>query len=1107
MKKSSSMVFVLVVGLCFILCKPVISRAQVTGTITGVVVDSSGAVVPNATVRITNMGTGVTRTLETNSSGIYTAEALLAGTYELAVEATGFQKVVQSNVALSVADRLGINFTLQVGQLTQTIEVTGAATLVETQTGEQSALIGSRQISEMPILGRNFMQLQALVPGASKTAGDEIGTGFYSVRGFAVNGFNQQYSSTLLDGVYNTDMGSNSNNLVSAGPDTLAEFKVLTSNYSAKYGQGAGAILLAVTKTGTKEFHGGAYEYLRNDKLDATDFFLNRSNLQKAPLRYNDFGYDLGGPFYIPGHYNTDKSKTFFFWSNEWRKENNPSPVLAATPTQAMRSGDFTGLGPLQNPVNPATGTPMVDDTGAPCVGGTGMTQINPNCLNANVGLLLQQDFPMPNESGFLNFAQAAKSSQNWSQELIRVDQNITPKVRAFVRFVHDAWLESDPTVAWSGDSFPTLHSTFNIPSRNLIVKLSTVITPNLLNEFSFNYASNYGSHTPPAMEIIGPATKPSGYTAQNVFGQNTYNFVPDMSFSGGYGGISTLWGPWWAHHNMNEWVDDLTLQAGRHSLAMGGVFMFSITPVQTQSSPSSQGAYSFDGHFTGNSIADALLGLPVSYGELQGRREPSYNFHQFEGYFQDDFKATKHLTLNLGVRYFYIPHVYSDVVSTFFPSAFDPAQVPTVNLDGTLAPGTGNLLNGIVFPSKNGIPRGLVHNHNDTIGPRFGFAFDPKGDGKMAIRGGYGVGYYRIEGNDIYGLVGNPPYSKLATFFNPPFDNPAAGSAAPLTPLALNGFDQVYEIPMTQSWSFGVQRQLTSELMMNVAYVGSRGTHLDNHEDINQPLPALGYQFDPRIACTEATPYPCTTRVPTDYVRPYQGWSSISLWAPVGTSIYHSLQVTVQKRLSHGLSFGAAYTWSKSIGVQGTPQNFYNANADRGPVGFDRTHILVLNYVYDLPVFSHSKGLTHSVLGGWEASGLVTFESGFPLTPGFTSGTQGLASRPDAVAGVSVKGPKTVDEWFNTQAFTAPPFGYFGNAGIGTIRGPGENNWDMSLFKHFRITERLNTQLRADLFNTWNHTNFDSNSVSTTYGSGSFGQITGAHTPRVIQVSLKVEF
>ena len=1092
---------VLAVGLMAV-CSCRLTQAQTAGTITGTVTDESGAVVPNATVTITNLGTGVlARTITTGSSGLYVAEALPVGTYQVSVSATGFQPTTSSNISLDVADRRDVNFSLKVGKTTQTLEVTAVAAQVQTQSGEVSQTVSTQQLSQLPILDRNFMELQQTVPGAIKVAGDELGKSFYNQKGYNVNGFDQSMTGYQLDGGQNTDMGNQTSPMTAPPPDALAEFKVLTSNYSAQYGTAGGAVLLAVTKSGTSQFHGSAYDYVRNNIFDANNFFLNAAGVPIPPFRYNDYGYTISGPFYIPGHYNTNKTKTFFFWDQEWLRERTASTLVAATPTAAMRSGDFSAVGPLTNPINPLTGRPLTTPGGAPCIAGT---QINPACINNNVSLLLNQDFPLPTTSGFFNYVTGARSGQNWGEQIIRVDQNVSEKIKVFVRFIHDSWVENDPTVQWSGDAFPTLHSQFNVPSRNFTVKLTTIINPTLLNEIAYNYNSNYGSPTPPAMTIQGAYQLPSGYTAVNPLNPG-YNVVPDMTFAQGYGGISALWGPWWAHHNLSQFSDDLSKVAGAHSIKIGATTMFSITPVQSQTTPSLQGQYSFDGSFTGNAIADALVGLPEIYSGLNTFREPYYNFHQTEVYFQDDWKATRRLTLNLGLRWFFIPHVYGQYLSTFSPSQYDPSHAPTVTPGGQIVPNSGNLLNGIIISGQNGTPLGLVQNHYNTPAPRFGFAYDPTGSGKWVIRGGYGIGYHRIQGNDAYGLVGNPPFSSIPTFFQPPFNNPSSGAAAPLAPVTLGYLDPIYDIPSVQSWSFGVQRELPSNTMLSVAYVGSHGTHLEYANNVNQPLPAMGYDFDPRIACTPTTPYPCTQRVSTNYVRPYQGWSSISGTIPVGHSTYDSLQVSLQRRMTNGLSFGVAYTWSKTWGLSTMPQNAYNEEADYGLTSFSRTNVLNINYVYELPFFHSMKGFAGAVLKGWEATGIITFQSGFPITLLLSTPTQGLATRPDYVTGQALSGPKTVAEWFNTNAYTAPPFGFYGNAGVNTVTGPGLDVWNMGFFKNFGIRENMMIQFRGEFFNIWNRANF--NSVDSTVGSGGYGQVNGAWAPRTLQLALKFVF
>jgi len=1091
-----------VLSLAVFLSYPVVVCGQTSGTISGTVTDQSGSAIAGAKVTVTNVGTGVAaRTVTTGPSGIYVAEALLVGTYQVSVSASGFQPTTSSNITLNVADRLEVNFSLQLGKIQQKVEVTATAPQVQTQSGETSQTVSTEQISQLPILDRNFMELQQTVPGAIKVAGDELGKSFYNTKGFDVNGFDESMTGYQLDGGQNTDMGNQVSPMTAPPPDALSEFKVLTSNYSAQYGTAGGAVLLAVTKSGTSQFHGDAYDYVRNNIFDANNFFLNAAGASITPFHYNDYGYTIGGPFYIPGHYNTGKTKTFFFWDQEWLRERTASPIVAATPTSDMRSGNFSAVGALTNPISPLTGKPLTAPGGGPCVAGS---QIDPTCINNNVALLLNQDFPAPTTSGFYNYVAGATSGQNWGEQILRVDQNISDKVKAFVRFVHDGWIENDPTTAWSGDAFPTIHSQFDVPSRALTVRLTTIVNPSLLNEIAYNYNSNYGSSSPPAMTIKGAYQLPSGYTAVNPENPG-YNVVPDMSFGQGYGGISSLWGPWWAHHNLSQGSDDLTKITGAHSLKMGATTMFSITPVQSQTSPSLQGTYSFDGSFTGNAIADALLGLPVEYQELNTFREPYYNFHQTEAYIQDDWKVTRKLTLNLGLRWFFIPHVYGKDLSTFLPSQYNPSQAPTVTPQDVIVPNSGNLLNGIIIAGQNGTPLGLVENHYRTPAPRFGFAYDPTGSGKWAIRGGYGVGYHRIEGNDAYGLVGNPPFSSIPTFFDPPFNNPSSGVAAPLTPVPLGYLDHVYSLPMVQSWSFNVQHELSSNTSLSVAYVGSRGTHLEYGNNINQPLPTGGYNFDPRIACTPTTPYPCATRVATDYVRPYQGWSSISGTVPVGHSTYHSLQVNLTRRMTNGLSFGVAYTWSKTWGLSSYPQNAYNEDADYGLTSFSRTNVMAINYVYELPFFRNLTGVGGAVLKGWESTGIITLETGFPLTMGLSTPTQGLATRPDVVTGQSASGPKTVAEWFNTNAYTAPPFGFYGNAGVSTTTGPGLNDWNIGFFKNFDIHESLKLQFRAEMFNLWNKANF--NSVATTVGAGGFGQVNGAWDPRIVQLALKLVF
>jgi hypothetical protein len=460
---------------------------------------------------------------------------------------------------------------------------------------------------------------------------------------------------------------------------------------------------------------------------------------------------------------------------------------------------------------------------------------------------------------------------------------------------------------------------------------------------------------------------------------------------------------------------------------------------------------------------------------------------------------VTSHLTLNLGVRYFYIPHLYEEknLLYNFLPGKFDPAQAVTVLPDGSIQPNVGNPLNGILGV-KDGLPRNLVHNYPWTFGPRLGFAWDPTGQAKWAIRGGYGIGYYRTQGNDSYAMVGNPPGAATVTVYNPSLNNPASGQAGALYPYNFNSLDMNYKIPTVQTYSLTAEHEIMPGTAVSLGYVGSRGTHLDRARNINQPMPVNGYNFDPRL----------NSGYPTALDAPYPGFATINQKEETASSTYHSLQATFKRRMSKGLLFEAAYTWSKAItdasGFGQTPQDSYNSRAERGLADFDRPQMLIFNGVYELPFFKTQKGIAGQLLGGWEISGVAQFQSGTPLTIGVTGAT-GLTTRPNVISGQSAGGPQTQSEWFNTAAFAFPAAGFFGNAGQNIVRGPGVEQIDASLFKRFRITEKFSIQLRGEAFNILNHTNWSS--VSTSLGAGDFGQVNGAHEARVLQVSMKAEF
>jgi hypothetical protein len=1079
-----------VLRLCFfLLLLSTLLPAQTTGVITGTVTDVSGAVIPNATIAVRNVGTGEERQLKTNESGVYVAYSLPVGGYEVSATATGFKKATRTGLQLSVADRLGINFTLEVGNMTESVEVSAAAPVIETEKGDINHVVTTKQMTDLAVNGRTFLSLQQLLPGASRTMGDEGGIGFNSGKGFAINGQRDKYSGIQLDGVENTDMGSQNGMFTSPGMETVAEFKVQTANYSAEYGTAGTSNILVITRSGTKDFHGAAYEFLRNDQMDARNYFA----ATRPTLRYNNFGYRIGGPVTFGKLYNQNREKTFFFWAQEWRKKRTQSIFRAATPTDAMRAGDFSAEAVrIGKPiVDPDTKIPFADN------------KIPVSRLNQNALLLLGQNFPSPNASGFLNYNINGPNVEDWRQETINITHEVTSNTRATVRYIKDSWTQEYPGTLWAGQAYPNITSLANIPGMSFLAKATTIITPTVLNEVSYAYGSNYPGESERGVDLKGPFLEPAGFKIQRLFPriEGRPNKIPNLSFTGGWGNIDTSYYPWWAHHNIATISDNFSWTVGSHSLKFGGVWQFSKTPVESQVNPADQGGFTFDGSHSNHPHGDFLLGRAASYRELDKLLLPSYDYPQFEAFAQDTWKVNRRLTLNLGVRWFYIPHAHeaTDLITNFVASRYDPAKAVIVQPNNTLVPGVGDPYNGI-WSVEDGMPRTLVPTHWNTFAPRLGFAYDPTGSGKWSIRGGYGTGYYRVEGNDIYTMVSNPPNAKLVEVFNPPFDNPTQGQAGAARPVTVNALDPVYEVPYVQSYSMELQREIFSNSAFTIGYVGSRGVHLDRGRNINQPLSVPGYDFDPRLN---------TRAVSTDRIRTYLGYVNIGMKENTGSSTYNSLQATFKRRMSRGLLFETAYTWSRVItnasGFNEGPQNAYNLAAERGPASFDRTHMLIFNYIYELPFFRSRNDIVGTLLGGWQISGITVMQSGTPRNLGVTGSDYGLTGRPNVVSGQSIDGAKTVQQWFNTAALSKPAYGFFGNAGRNVIRGPGIHTWDFTVFKNFLIQERFNFQLRGEAFNAFNNANFDG--VSTSYGAGNFGQLTSARQPRTMQVSMKVEF
>ncbi|MGC1485233.1 MAG: carboxypeptidase regulatory-like domain-containing protein [Candidatus Acidiferrum sp.] len=1050
-----------------ILCSAFVAKAQDTGYISGTVTDSSGAAVAGAQVVITSTTGSATHTTTTNADGAYVVPGLPGGSYDVVVTAKGFQKFTAQKVVLDVAQRIRVDVQLKVGQLTEEVVVTGdSVAQVETQSSALSSTITGTQVNELVLNGRNFTQLVTLTPGVvSQTGSDEGKVGVSGNVAFSMNGGRTEYNNWELDGGDNMDNGSNATLNVYPNPEAIAEFKVLTSTYGAQYGRNGSGTVEVETKSGGTSFHGSAFEYLRNDFFNARSWQQGTTpDEPKAPYKKNDFGYTVGGPVYIPNHYNADKKKTFFFWSQEWRKEKDSTTIIQNVPSDAERSGNFADLCPdpggsmADCPTGPQV---SAAHTVVPSAVGTDLLAIIPQANITN------DNFPAVSET--------VASPTTWREELLRVDQNLSDNYRLTFRYIHDSWQTVNPNALWgNGSSFQNITTNFVGPGTSFVARLNANFTPTLLNEFVASYT---GDHI--FLTAGGPVGLPSGFSMGSIFNNGFGGKLPAISVAGNaaYGGgfsSDTGYFPW---HNANPtytYRDNLTKIFGQHTFIFGAYVAFA--QKNEANSPYVQGILSFDAGATavttGNAFADLLLGNIASYSQTTEETQYYDRYKIVEPYFQDDWRVTKRLTLNLGLRMslFGTYRERYHQAFNFDPAAFSSANEAAVDPStGELIAGSGNPFSGIVQCGAMGgtkaIPgsvlssfpaatvgsssfAGCVQNHLFNPAPRIGFAFDPKGDGKMAIRGGYGIFYEHTNGNEgnSESLEGSAPLVLTASQGNVlGYDNIGAGSGAiPFFPLTVTSVPNQVRWPYVQQWNLDFQKELPGHWIISTAYVGSKGTHLTLLTDGNQiqPLPLAQNPFgagqtlyntgivDPSLGTPEGacagpfgnvnvqaqpwsagqtvpgTTMPLTVQATTnlnvacgllssnDAVRTaFPGYSDVNTLRDAANSIYHSLQVSARHTVGD-LTVSLAYTYSHSIDDSSDRSdtafvNAYDIAANRASSTFDMRHNLAVSYVYALPFYKGASGLTHALLGGWQVSGITIAQSGTPfsVTNGTTNG------------------------------------------------------------------------------------------------------------------------
>ena len=1103
---------------------------QVTsGTISGFVKDPSGAYVKGASVTVENPTNGLTRTVTTSDSGEFVFPGLYPGTYTIKVESQGFSKMEKSGFVLSAAGKLDAGeLTLSMGAATESVNVTADAGQVQLQSnsGERSDLISSKQLNDVAMNGRNALDYMKLIPGVTSSFNGAVsGTG--GADAFNINGTRANQHEFTIDGASNIDTGNNGGTHVTINTDAIEEMKILTSNYQAEFGKAAGGQIAITTKGGTNQFHGNARFFHRNEGMNANDWFANNNGTPIAKYRYNYIGYQVGGPI--------KKDRLFFFWGQEFYRQFIPVNGVAQfyTPTALERQGDFSQ---------------STDGNGKPIVlAGPGITgnKIDPSVINPQMQALLNL-FPLPNVDGFgvngqnYNFSQALSAHDPRREDILRVDFQVNGSNRLYGRWVHNSDTNTSPYVPFPGPFGIFACSSLiqfeggcvqEHPGWNFSLNLVSTITPTLLNEFSIG-----PSHTLSVAESVNGNVSRGKNGLENLgllFPLSPDESIPDLGF-GGLDNVnlpgSYFGGTPWKQSNTTINVNDnVTWVLHNHTLKGGvfyqrsrkdqpawgninGQFDFQTGPTSGGSCPGGVGTCTL-----GDPFASTLIGEFNGFSQSTARPLGKFRYNQLEFYIQDTWKVTPRLTLDYGMRFAWIPPQYDDdnQIALFDPASYDPANAVTIdpNTGAIIPEDGGNPLNGMRFANNGTLPKGGWDSRGIMPEPRIGFAYDVFSNNKTILRGGFGMMHDRTQGNLIFNTVfNNPAVVQTASVsannvVNLPTLQGSFGNGVLSNVL---GASRDGKVPTVYSFSLGVQHELGRDMTLDVAYVGTMSRHLVTSRDINA-IP-YGAAFskdvqDPNCVDNQDPAQPvfpggvvpdvqpglqpeyaaagfnfngfCTFgyhNFTSAFLVPYKGYGQIAYLEFNGTSNYNSLQVSLQRRFSQGLTFGAVYTWSKSLATANSDQDTqdpFNALLDYRATSWDRTHVFAANYVYDLPSvtkhFGGPKWLSY-VTDNYQLSGVTQFMTGTPIDL-----NSSFSFPPGSVTGSNQYGALpfyySLDDSGNPML---PAIGAPNRGSRDTLRTGGMQNWDMSLFKNIPFGERYSIQLRLEAFNVFNHPNFN---------------------------------
>lgn len=1091
---------------------------NISGSITGRVIDQQGSAVPNASVTAKEPTKNVTASVKTNDSGDFTLAGLNPGFYNITIESAGFKKLETQNVALDANDKLALNnLTLQVGSLTEIVEVSGQAALLQTESVERSATISGKQIENLQVNGRNPLDLAKLIPGVVDTANFSVG-GVGGLSGLQVNGSRGTENQLTINGIGDIDTGANGSQNVTVSMDSYAEFKILTGTYQAEYGRNSGAQIALVTKSGSDQFHGSGYWYHRHEGLNANTFINNARGLPRNLFRFNDPGYTIGGPIWIPKLLHATKDRFFFFWSQEWQEQLQPNTAKNVTvPTAGERKGDFSA---------------SVDNNGKPVIIKDPITQvafpgniIPPSRLYAP-GVALMNLYPLPNAAGTgFNYTSQLSSTLPRREDLLRLDYNVTQNIRLFGHWINNVFPQQLPYGSFVlGPTVPITTITDSRPGHSIAAGVTWTITPTMTNEFNWGFTKN-------KIDIVEVGNvlrrKTSGVNLPLLYpGALQDDYIPQATFNGSHLANSPTFvtndAPFHNYNTSIDFSDNLTRIMGKHAVKIG--FFAQRSRKDQTSFGDNNGNYNFgdtasNPYDTGYGYSNAALGVYNTMDQASGYINGMYRYWNIEGFIQDTFKLTPRITLDYGLRIsWYQPQYDASLqASTFVLSAWDPAKaprlytpqlvngvrsavdvttgqvLPAANI-GLEVPNTGDPFNGVLQAGK-GINKYLQQDRGAQWGPRFGVAWDVTGNQTIVIRTGGGIYYDRFQGNRVFDFVRNPPESVQPTLTYG-FAQQIDPKNVLLAPPTLYAADPTAKLPTTYNYQFSVQNKLPWLMVLDTAYVGALSRHLQDNRNLN-PVPYGAYFLpqnqDPTLVATNPTALAGNNALPANLLRPLRGYGQINLYESNSTSNYNALQLNLNRRFGKGITFGAAYTWSKVLTTAQSDTTWVRADqftkaADYGPANFDRRQVLAFNYVYQTPNFGGNE-LKKAVINGWQISGVTQIITGSPFTPGFTvsgAGSQNMTgnvvangtsegARIGVVQGCNpYTGSSDPFNRLNANCFFAPKPGSLGlESGVNWLYTPGLINFDVSVQKNFKIKERVTLQFKVDAFNIFNHPNF----------------------------------